>query len=120
MVTILPISSPTKRAWTIRDDNHRHFFGIIPTDEFITTISVSWKKNADSMAALLGRFKLDLMLLLEEDFIRTTDEGFLLRFQRSGNLIAIARNRSSPTLTISSLPSHLIPTNTEAESGPWE
>jgi hypothetical protein len=104
MVTILPISTKTEREWNFRDDNNQHFFGVIPDEQKFITLTLNWKPNRTSKAKLVGRYKLDFVLLLSEGFVRKVDKGIQLRFQRTGEIIEIAISSKSPALAVGRKP----------------
>ena len=104
MVMILPQTATTDREWNFRDDNHQHFFGDIPDDQAVITLTLNWKVDAASPPKLVGRYKIDLGLLVSEQLAKRSNRGVRLRFQRSGDFIEIAIDRQSPTLVIGRKP----------------
>jgi hypothetical protein len=105
MITRLDEDSNTRRAWNGRDDVHQHYLGRVPRDEKSVSLSLTWKKEKDAKPSLVGRFVLDVNALAKEGFVREVEGFYILRFQRTGNVIEIAPNRSSPALKLARLPS---------------
>jgi len=95
MVTILPSTAITEREWNFRDDNNQNFFGDIPKSQPIISLTLNWKSNANSKPRIVGRYRIDLTLLVSEGFARKTRRGVNLRFQRTGEIIEIATDRQS-------------------------
>src|SRR5258707_1953297 len=95
MVTILPSTATTEREWNFRDDINQHFFGDIPESQPIISLTLNWKPDATSKPRIVGRYRIDLTLLMSEGFARKTKRGVNLRFQRSGEIIEIAIDRES-------------------------
>lgn len=104
MVTILPQATTTDREWNFRDDNNQNFFGDIPDDRPVITLTLNWKPSAISPAKLVGRYKIDLELLVSRGFAKKSDRGVLLRFQRTDDLIEIAIDRKKPALVVGRKP----------------
>jgi hypothetical protein len=105
MVTILPSTAITEREWNFRDDINQNFFGDIPENQPIISLTLNWNPDATSKPRLVGRYKIDLTLLVAEGFARKTDRGVNLRFQRTGEVIEIATDRQSPlTLVVGRKP----------------
>jgi hypothetical protein len=104
MVTILPTSANTKREWNFRDDVNQNFFGDIPQNQQIISLTLNWKPDAKSAAKLVGRYRLYLNLLLSEGFVRKSKRGVSLRFQRTGDIIEIAIDRESRALVVGRKP----------------
>lgn len=90
----------TQRTWNLRDDNHQHFAGTIPIDQQEITLTLNWKADAASPTCEVGRYRIHLPTLVKEGLARQSDRGFVLRFQRMGNIIAIAINAGSPALKV--------------------
>ena len=95
MVTILPSTATTEREWNFRDDVNQNFFGDIPESEPITSLTLNWKPDANSEPKLVGRYRIDMRLLVSEGFARKSNRGVNLRFQRTGEIIEIAIDRQS-------------------------
>lgn len=104
MVTILPHTAITEREWNFRDDIHQNFFGDIPRHQPVITLTLNWKPDAASKPKLVGRYRIDLGLLVSEQLARNTDKGVLLRFQRTREFIEIAIDRESPALVVGRQP----------------
>lgn len=109
MVTILTKTSETRRRWVLRDDIDQNYFNEIPGSEPIVTLHLLWKPDENGDERTVARYSLDLPALVLEGFVKETESGFLMRFQRKGNLIQIARKRSEPGLTVGSIPRNLLP-----------
>jgi hypothetical protein len=99
-ITRLPNNDKTERTWNFRDDNNRQFFGDIPEEQRVITLTLNWKLDANAEAKPIGKYKLDIKALLAEGYVQKSKRGIRLRFQRKGNNIEIAINRSSPALVV--------------------
>lgn len=95
LVIKLPPDSKTDRTWNFRDDNHQAFFGNIPLNQEVITLTLNWKPDAGTAVKEVGRYKIRLPGLVAAGYVRKSDRGFLLRFQRTGDRIGIAVNKSS-------------------------
>ncbi|MDP0490679.1 MAG: hypothetical protein Q7Q71_06490 [Verrucomicrobiota bacterium JB023] len=104
MITILPTSSRTDREWNFRDDNHQNFFGDLPKDSSVVTLTLNWKENKEARPRLVGKYQINMGELLEEGFAREVERGIRLRFQRNGELIEIAKSSSSNALVVGRRP----------------
>ena len=104
MVTILPTSATTEREWNFRDDVNQNFFGDIPETQQIISLTLNWKPDAKSETQLVGRYRIDIGLLLSEGFVRESKRGVNLRFQRTGDIIEIAIDRESKALVVGRKP----------------
>jgi hypothetical protein len=104
MVTILPQGATTDREWNFRDDNNQNFFEDIPDDQPVITLTLNWKPSAISPAKLVGRYRIDLDLLVSEKLAKRSNRGVLLRFQRTGEFIEIAVDRQGPALVVGRKP----------------
>lgn len=104
MVKILPGGTLTEREWNFREDNNQHFYGDIPYNQEIITLTLNWKPDSLSPSKLAGKYQLDLSLLLEKGFVQEGSKGIKLRFQSTGDAIEIAIDRNSPALRIGSKP----------------
>jgi hypothetical protein len=104
MVTILPTSAITEREWNFRDDVNQNFFGDIPESQPIISLTLNWKPDATTEPRLVGRYSIDLRLLVSEGFARKSNRGVNLRFQRTGDIIEIAIDRESPALVVGRKP----------------
>ena len=104
MVIKLKDNAICSREWTGNDRvNHNHF-GRIRINESPLKIRLFWKMDDNSPRELIGCYKLDLIKLLNEGYIREIDNSpgeVILRFQRTNiGRIQISVNKSSPALTI--------------------
>lgn len=104
MVKTLPDGTRTEREWNFREDNNQHFYGDIPYDQQIITLTLNWKPDSPSPAKPVGKYQIDLPLLLEKGFVQDGSKGIRLRFQSTGDAIEIAIDRNSPALRIGSKP----------------
>jgi hypothetical protein len=100
----LPDGAVTEREWNFREDNNQHFYGDIPYNQEIITLTLNWKPDSYSPSKLVGKYQIDLPLLLEKGFVQDGLKGIKLRFQSTGNAIEIAIDRNSPALRIGSKP----------------
>jgi hypothetical protein len=78
--------------------------GRIPFAESSVTLTLNWKRDKNSRTYLVGKFRLDMNKLVSAGYARKVDGWYILRFQRTGNHIEVAKNRSSDPLQLSSLP----------------
>jgi len=104
MVKTLPAGTRTEREWNFREDNNQHFYGDIPYDQQIITLTLNWKPDSLSPAKPVGKYQIDLPLLLEKGFVQAGSKGIRLRFQSTGDAIEIAIDRNSLALRIGSKP----------------
>jgi len=104
MVMVLQEDAPTDRTWDFRDDIDQNYHGDIPANQSITTLTLNWKPDKNSTAKLVGKYRIDLDLLLSAGFAKETKKGIFLRFQRTDNAIEIAVDRDSPALVVGSKP----------------
>jgi hypothetical protein len=75
MVTILPSTATTEREWNFRDDINQNFFGDIPESQPIVSLTLNWKLDATSKPRIVGRYRIDLTLLVSGDWPgRPTEE----------------------------------------------
>jgi hypothetical protein len=58
------------RSWTLREDNHAHFHGVVRVTESPLYLALSWRPNAIGRVRQVGLFKLDLCGLLQGGYIR--------------------------------------------------
>lgn len=104
MVKILPDEAATQREWNFREDNNQHFYGDIPFNQERITLTLNWKPDSFSPSKIVGKYEIDLLLLVEKGFARKTSRGIQLRFQSTGDAIEIAIDRDRPALRIGSKP----------------
>jgi len=104
MVTPLNDSEVTHRTWNGRDDIHQHYIGHFSASEHVMTLALAWKREKDAPLFPVGRFRFDMPALVEAGFARKHGAEYVVRFQRTGSLIEVARNRSSDALKIGRLP----------------
>jgi hypothetical protein len=104
MIKRLADHATTHRSWNGRDDIHGHYVGRVPLSEHSVSISLTWKREKDSKPCPVGRFLLDMPALETRGFVRKVEGYYILRFQRAGNLIEVAPNRSGPSHPLGRLP----------------
>jgi len=104
MVNALPAGAVTEREWNFREDNNQHFYGDIPCNQEIITLTLNWKPDSHSPSRLVGKYQINLPLLLEKGFVQRGSKGIKLRFQSTGDAIEIAIDRNSRTLRIGTKP----------------
>jgi hypothetical protein len=63
------------RTWTLRDDNQRHYHGVVSAAESPLYLRLYWRALADAPVSEVGLFRLDLLALLAEDYVRPEDAG---------------------------------------------
>jgi hypothetical protein len=100
MISTLPESAMTQRAWNGRDDIFQHYMGRVPQTERIVTLTLTWKRNKNSRSEPVGRFRFDMDKLVEAGYVRKVPGWYILRFQRTGNRIEVATNRSERALPL--------------------
>ena len=103
-VTTLSDEAATEREWNFREDNNQHFYGDIPYNQKIITLTLNWKADKSSSPKLVGKYQIDLPALLDEGFVQEGSKGIKLRFQSTGDAIEIAIDRNSPALRVGSKP----------------
>lgn len=96
--------APTNRKWNGRDDIAAHYHGTIPNDQNEITLTLNWKSSADGKVGQVGRYRFILPGLKDEGYVEKRHGGYYLRFQRTGNKIEIAINRSSKALEVGRWP----------------
>jgi hypothetical protein len=93
----------TERQWNFRDDINRHYFGTIPLDQAVITLALSWKATAGGISQPVGRYRLNLPVLERDGYIRRSERGWIVRFQRTGGRIELAVNRHSEALMVGAI-----------------
>ncbi|SRR5258708_2914137 len=101
MIVTLPDTATTKREWNGRDDIHCHYMGRVPLAESLVTLTLNWKRDRHSRPRLVGRFRLHMDRLVSAGYARKVPGWYILRFQRTGDRIEVATNRSSRALPLS-------------------
>lgn len=104
MIERLDDTTRTRRNWNGRDDIQQHYLGHIPRSEHEVTLTLSWKKEKHAPLHLVGKFRFHLPALVEAGLARTHGGEYILRFQRTGQLIEVARNRSAQAEPLARLP----------------
>ncbi len=102
---MLAENEATEKTWNFRDDNKQHYHAAIPLDQTIITLTLNWKASKGDKPRQVGRYRLNLPVLEQEGYVERTDRGWFLRFQRTGSLIEIAKNRNSKPLAVGKRPS---------------
>jgi hypothetical protein len=100
MISTLSDGVTTQRAWNGRDDISQHYMGRVPHTERVVTLTLTWKRDKNSRPQLVGRFRLDMDKLVAAGYSRTVPGWYILRFQRTGNRIEVATNRSGRALPL--------------------
>jgi hypothetical protein len=86
----------------IQEDSARHHHGVIPLAASPVTLALSWKRDADSVAAFVAVMRLDLLQLLSDGLIRLERPGEVrVRFvhSRDGRVL-LQVNQQGPSVTI--------------------
>ena len=99
-MTALPDNVTTQRAWNGRDDIARHYMCRVPQAERVVTLTLTWKRNKTSRQQPVGRFRFDMDKLVEAGYARKVPGWYILRFQRTGNRIEVAKNRRERALPL--------------------
>ena len=100
MIQTLPDSEPTHREWNGRDDIAQNYLGRVPQTERIVTLTLTWKRDKSSHSQLVGRFRFDMDKLIGAGYARKVSGWYILRFQRTGNRIEVAKNRRERALPL--------------------
>src|SRR5437764_9206759 len=100
MIKTLPDSETTQREWNGRDDISQHYMGRVPQTDRVVTLTLTWKRDKSSRSQLVGRFRIDMDKLVGAGYARTVPGWYILRFQRTGNCIEVATNRSGRALPL--------------------
>lgn len=58
------------RKWTGRDDNLRHHHGVVKLSESPLYLELFWRSTANSPIHRVGFFRLNLLLLLLDNYVR--------------------------------------------------
>jgi hypothetical protein len=94
------------RRWVLRDDNQRHYHGIVHLSESPLHVELLWKADARSREQLVGRYRLNLPALVRERYARyehedaPTDE-VRLRFVRGDRgVVSIQVRADAPALPV--------------------
>ena len=58
------------RRWTLRDDNHCHYHGVVSVVDSPLYLELSWRRTASSPVHRVGTFRLDLYNLLDDGYVR--------------------------------------------------
>jgi len=72
-VDSVPDDAPHRR-WVLRDDNQRHFHGVVHLSESPLYVELLWKADARSREQLVGLFRLNLPALVTEGYARRERE----------------------------------------------
>ncbi len=68
-VQVIPPSA-AHRHWTLRADNHGHHHGRVSVSECPLYLELDWRRSADDSVRQVGIFRLDLVGLLRDRYIR--------------------------------------------------
>jgi hypothetical protein len=74
--------------------------GRVPIAERVVTLRLNWKRDKSSRPELVGRFRLEMDALVSRGYARKIPGWYVLRFQRSGDRIEVAVNRSKQALPL--------------------
>lgn len=94
------------RRWVLRDDNQRHFHGVVRLSESPLYVELFWKADARSREQLVGLFRLNLPALLRQGYARREREDspsdeVRLRFVRGDRGVVLIQVRDEePALPI--------------------
>ena len=94
------------RRWVLRDDNLRHYHGVVSLADDPLYLELYWKRDARSKEQLVGLFRLHLRRLLESGYVRregdaATNDEIRLRFYRGERgVICIQVRSDEPALRV--------------------
>jgi hypothetical protein len=93
------------RNWMMNDANDRHFHSPVRLTESPLSLKLSWKARPGGAEVTLGCFRLDLLRLLEHDYVRherADDPAQIrLRFVRGDDgVVSIQYNGGAPSLPV--------------------
>lgn len=69
IVSTVPTGAKVRR-WTLREDNHAHFHGVVRLNESPLYLELFWRSSAMGQVRRVGLFRLDLAGLLQGGYIR--------------------------------------------------
>lgn len=100
-----PAVTTPDRVWTMRDDNHAHYHGVIKKSESPVVISLLWCADAQSRVHAIGVFRLHLEELLKAGFVRSEPAGgngdeVRVRFHRQEGLVFLQVRSGTPALAV--------------------
>lgn len=58
------------KKWTLREDNHSHYHGVVSLADSPIYLELSWRRTAESPVHRVGLFRLNLPGLLQGGFVR--------------------------------------------------
>ena len=64
------------------------------------TLTLNWKRHKNALAVTVGKLRLDMEQLVEAGYARKVPGAYVLRFQRTGNRLEVAINRSKRALPL--------------------
>ena len=94
------------RRWVLRDDNARHYHGVVRLRSRALYLELRWKASEGAPEQLVGRYRLHLPELLAADHVRFEreeqqgDEVRLRVYRGSGGVIYIQTRADRPALPI--------------------
>jgi len=94
------------RRWVLRDDNQRHYHGVVRLAESPLYLELWWKADGRGREQHVGTYRLYLAALLENRCIRYENEGepgdeVRLRFHRGDrSVVYIQTGDGAPALAI--------------------
>jgi hypothetical protein len=101
----VPDDAP-RRRWVLRDDNQRHFHGVVHLSESPLFVELLWKADARSREQLVGLYRLNLPALVSQGYARREREDessdeIRLRFVRGERGVVLIQVRADePALPI--------------------
>lgn len=94
------------RRWVIRDDNQRHYHGLVPLDEDPLFLDLQWKGDARGREQRVGLFRLHLSELLKAGYVRREGDDrqaaeIRLRFYRGDRgVVSVQIREGEPALPV--------------------
>ena len=90
------------RRWVLRDDNLRHYHGVVSLTDDPVYLELHWKRDSRSKEQLVGLFRLHLRRLTEAGYaLSEGDDAIRLRFYRGERgVICIQVRRDEPAVPI--------------------
>lgn len=70
-----PPAGTKAHAFTLRDDNQRHYHRSVKLSESPFYVALGWRANSESPVHQLGTFRLDLAVLLASGHVRPDRPG---------------------------------------------
>jgi hypothetical protein len=102
-----PPTGVKPRRWVLRDDNQRHYHGLIPLLEDPAYIELFWKSTSRGQEQRVGLFRLHLARLVAAHYARLeanssagADQVWLRFYRGDRNRVCIQVNSDGPALAI--------------------